>query len=627
MKIILLAFLLLTKICVAQTGALDSLEAKLAVAPNDETRLNLLTALMNVSFENNLKRSLDYARRGIQMAEKINDIKAQPALYEMEGRIHANLLQLDTAMLFFHKAMAGYKSIGNKKGQASTLFRVAWVYKRKQEIDKGMEADMKALKLMEDINDVMGIASALGRVSDGLTRQGRLKEALEYAEKAIALCKKNNLNEELMLAYFNAASATIALEDYPASLQYYDNAIAICTSLNFGNMRLSDFTNGRGNALKRLGRLPEALAEYKKAQVLALKTNYTLAINTVIANLGEVYLLMGNYAEALKYQLQTIANQESAGDNSNLVENYLHASTIYEKLGNYPLALVYQKKALLLRDSTASKASDLAMSELLTKYETEKKQATIATQQHQLKQQSRVQWLSIGVVILLGGFLVFGFRSYRARTKANKLLAAKNAENVLLLKEIHHRVKNNLEVVSSLLALQSAQIDDPNTKDAMQEGQNRVQSIGIVHQKLYQGENLGAIEMKDYFLNLGESILDSFGAAARVNIELAMEKLDVDIDTAVPLGLIVNELLTNTLKYAFPDGKKGKVIIKLNKAKSGVLQLEVSDNGVGKSGEIKGTGFGGQLITLLTRQLDGVMKEEVNNGTHTYFEFKRGRAA
>jgi two-component system, sensor histidine kinase PdtaS len=161
----------------------------------------------------------------------------------------------------------------------------------------------------------------------------------------------------------------------------------------------------------------------------------------------------------------------------------------------------------------------------------------------------------------------------------------------------------------------------------MQEGQNRVQSIGIVHQKLYQGTNLGAIEMKDYFINLGESILDSFGAEKRVTIECAMDQLDVDIDTAVPLGLIVNELLTNTLKYAFPEGQNGTVRIKLEKRTDGILHLEVSDNGVGKSGVTKGTGFGGQLVSLLTQQLSGSMREEVTDGTRIYFEFKLGKAA
>lgn len=161
----------------------------------------------------------------------------------------------------------------------------------------------------------------------------------------------------------------------------------------------------------------------------------------------------------------------------------------------------------------------------------------------------------------------------------------------------------------------------------MQAGQNRVLSIGIVHQKLYQGKNLGAIEMKDYFINLSDSILDSFGANKRVQVECAMNTLNVDLDTAVPLGLIVNELLTNTIKYAFPDGRSGKVQIKLEQTANGNLQMQVSDNGVGKSGIINGTGFGGQLISLLTQQLGGTMKEENNNGTHIFFEFKSAKAA
>ena len=220
-----------------------------------------------------------------------------------------------------------------------------------------------------------------------------------------------------------------------------------------------------------------------------------------------------------------------------------------------------------------------------------------------------------------------GYISYQSRAKKNKLLAIKNAENELLLKEIHHRVKNNLEIVSGLLALQSSQIDDQGTKDAMQESQNRVNSIGIVHQKLYQGTNLGAIEMKDYVLNLSESILDSFGAEGKVNLELAMEHLDLDIDTAVPLGLIINELITNTVKYAFPNNQKGKLTIKLEKQPDNILHLVVSDNGVGKSGITQGTGFGGQLISLLTHQLNGTMSEDNLNGTTVIFDFKLKKSA
>ncbi|MCC6460360.1 MAG: sensor histidine kinase, partial [Saprospiraceae bacterium] len=294
---------------------------------------------------------------------------------------------------------------------------------------------------------------------------------------------------------------------------------------------------------------------------------------------------------------------------------------------DYRSALQYQKKARQLRDSLSSTESDLAMSELRTRFETEQKEATISAQQAQLAQQRTVQWLGFGMAGLLAVLAFNFYRNAAARQKSNALLAAKNAENELLLKEIHHRVKNNLEIVSSLLALQSAQIDDPGIRDAMQEGQNRVQSIGIVHQKLYQRDQLAAIEMKDYFLNLSESILDSFGAEGRVRVECAMEQLDLDIDTAVPLGLIVNELLTNTLKYAFPDGRAGAVRIRLVKQASGVLHLEVADNGVGKSALAQGTGFGSQLVALLTRQLGGSMREENAGGTTFIFDFNLKQAA
>ncbi|MEO8406086.1 MAG: sensor histidine kinase, partial [Chitinophagaceae bacterium] len=121
--------------------------------------------------------------------------------------------------------------------------------------------------------------------------------------------------------------------------------------------------------------------------------------------------------------------------------------------------------------------------------------------------------------------------------------------------------------------------------------------------------------------------LDSFGAEGRISIEFAMEKLNVDIDTAVPLGLIVNELLTNTLKYAFPDNQNGSVRIKLEKQTNGILHLEVSDNGIGKSEVTHGTGFGGQLVSLLTRQLNGSMKEDSKNGTAVFFDFRPEKVA
>ena len=209
--------------------------------------------------------------------------------------------------------------------------------------------------------------------------------------------------------------------------------------------------------------------------------------------------------------------------------------------------------------------------------------------------------------------------------KTKNELSSKNNENELLLREIHHRVKNNLEVVSGLLALQSAKMNDPKMQEVMLASQNRVHSMGILHQKLYQSEHLAFIEMKNYFQNLCLNILDSYNETERIKVNINMSDLELDVDTAVPLGLIVNELLTNSLKYAFPNGEKGTIELSLENVGEDNYQLKISDNGVGKPSDQKatGTGFGTQLVDLLTSQIDGKLFTEVVNGTSILINFKR----
>ncbi len=630
-------FLLLFPICVlqAQDKRIDSLSQLLSQPINDSQKLEVLSEITDFYSLRDLDKAIIYAREGVQLADKTKAKKWQPNFYEMKGRIHANMLQLDSASLYFAKAEKGYKAIDDKKGLATTYFKIAWVHKKRGELKEALEADLAALKYMEEINDPKGIAGANERLSEDVLRQGRKEDALEYAKKAIAISKENNLVEEHVYALTAAGAANIAMGAYEDAYTYFDEALTSAKALGFNPMSLSDFSNNRGNALKRLGRYTEALKEYKNAQALAEQSNYKNAINTVTANLGEIYLLLGNYEEALPYQLETIKLQEADGDLPNLPENYMHVSTIYEKLGNYQLALEYQKKARIMGDSIAAAQSDRNMSELLTQYETGKKEATIVSQNQKIEQQRKTQLLYISLAALLG-IIIFGMyftlKNIRKKRKAlsalNIELDAKNQQNELLLKEIHHRVKNNLEMVKSLIALQSAQLEDGASKEAMLASQNRVQSMGIIHQKLYQGTNLGAIEMKDYFINLSEGVLDTFNAEDKVKIECAMEELDLDVDTAVPIGLIVNELLTNALKYAFPEGVKGKINISLIKENDD-LQLKVSDNGIGKTegAKPKGTGFGTQLISLLTKQLNGTISEEYKNGTAVLFNFKNFKTA
>jgi two-component system, sensor histidine kinase PdtaS len=614
--------LMLSATVVYGQNDISSLKNQLAAEKSDAGKLELLTELVNASYYTSLDSALEFASTGVALSEKARLVDWQPRFYEMKGRVCIFLLKVDTSEFYLNKAVAAYRKINNQKGEAATYIKLALLNKRRGELSNALKNDLAALEIMESLKDAAGICEVYMRIADDLTRQHRVKEAKDYWNKSMALCEEHNVSAMRHFLQFIAGAMCIDENNYTGALAYFNNALAIAREQHLDGVILASTTNSRGNAHKRLGHYKEALADYKITLDLSKKLNYRSGISIGLANLGETNYLLGNYRAALPYQLETVRLQERDREYVNLVENYDHVSGIYEKLGDYRSALIYQKKRFAMADNIAPIKSDAAMAEMLTRYETEKKEATIAAQGNIIAQQKTIQWLGAGAVALLVGFIVFGFISFRNSARKNELLASKNAENELLLKEIHHRVKNNLEVVSSLLALQSAQIDDANVKEAMQEGQNRVNSIGIVHQKLYQGATLGAIEMKDYFLNLSESVIDTFGAEQRVKLEVIMEKLNVDVDTAVPLGLIVNELLTNTLKYAFPNGQDGKVSISLEQQPNGILHLEVADNGSGKSGVTHGTGFGSQLVTLLTRQLNGEMREEVLNGTRVIFNFK-----
>ncbi|MEO5775698.1 MAG: sensor histidine kinase [Flavobacterium sp.] len=373
-------------------------------------------------------------------------------------------------------------------------------------------------------------------------------------------------------------------------------------------------------------------------KALAILEKYHIKKNTIIPYahglLADIYTTEKKYDLAIESYKKSQNGYALLNNRAGMIDMENFIAKTYELKGELKKALAHQKSYYEKAFDYESEKNERSLRESDLKISVLSQKKMIAKKQNE----QLISIIVLGIVLVLLGFLFWNFKQKQNSNRQlailntdleskNDLLDKKNAENELLLREIHHRVKNNLEVVSSLLALQSAQINDPNTKDAMAESQNRVNSIGIVHQKLYQGTNLGAVEMKDYFLNLSESILDSFGAEERVDLQLAMDNLDLDIDTAVPLGLIINELLTNTIKYAFPKGKKGTITIKLEKQANNMLHLEVADNGVGKSGITHGTGFGGQLVSLLTNQLNGTMREENQNGTAIIFDFKLKKSA
>ncbi|MGH8056426.1 MAG: sensor histidine kinase, partial [Candidatus Entotheonellia bacterium] len=197
------------------------------------------------------------------------------------------------------------------------------------------------------------------------------------------------------------------------------------------------------------------------------------------------------------------------------------------------------------------------------------------------------------------------------RKRVEEQLKASVQEKELLLKEIHHRVKNNLQVISSLLSLQAEYIEDPHSRQLFSDSQHRVRSMALIHEKLYQSKNLAGIDLAEYIRCLADDLFRSYGVdGGRIALEINAEEVFLKIDAAIPCGLILHELLSNCLQHAFPDGRPGGIRIDLWSNPEGHLCLLVRDNGVGLPEELdflNTDSLGLQLVKMLAEQLDGTI--------------------
>lgn len=233
-------------------------------------------------------------------------------------------------------------------------------------------------------------------------------------------------------------------------------------------------------------------------------------------------------------------------------------------------------------------------------------------------------------------FMAF-VRDITDRKQSEAQINASLREKDALLKETHHRVKNNLQVISSMLNMQSKQIGDRDARAAIAESQRRVRSMALIHEKLYRSDNLAGIDLADYVQDLVESLLDSYRTSAdQVDMNIQAEQVYLGIDIAVPCGLILNELISNALKHGFPTDAdrsstggrfpegKGEIRIGLHRNGDSRMILEVGDNGVGLPPGFDWTqtsSLGLQLVAVLADQLDGDVLLDRHGGTQFTITF------
>ena len=211
------------------------------------------------------------------------------------------------------------------------------------------------------------------------------------------------------------------------------------------------------------------------------------------------------------------------------------------------------------------------------------------------------------------------------RFRDENMLMKSLEEKTVLIKELHHRVKNNMQVISSLISLQALRIDDEKYRGIFQESSNRIQAMAMVHEKMYHSGDMAQIDFSQYVREIAERLLFSFSLdQGQVALEVNANNMFLGIDEAIPCGIIINELITNAFKHAFRDGRRGKLSISFTRGDDGRRRLVVHDDGPGIPGELIGAtdkSLGMQIITALTRQLNGNLSISGSGGTRVEIEF------
>ncbi|CAN5621304.1 hypothetical protein BH11BAC3_BH11BAC3_01910 [soil metagenome] len=351
------------------------------------------------------------------------------------------------------------------------------------------------------------------------------------------------------------------------------------------------------------------------------------------------YLETRHYKSAGIYLAKIDSVSRQLADPARIRDNYYLAFRLDTAQGFSRPAIANLLKYQHLHDSLFDETSNREMQQMEVEYETEKNRNEIKIKDQDivlLNKDNQLQKIGLEKGKLVRNFIIAGvvllliilallYRQYRNKQQINQMIMYKNellehliTEKEWLVKEIHHRVKNNLQIVVSLLNTQAAHLQEGDALMAIQESRHRIQVISLLHQKLYLAETSSVIDMQVYIREVVSYLKESFSGINHLYFNQQIDAINLDISQAVSVGIILNEAITNCIKYAFPNNAAGNIKVTFKKEENGRLLLTITDNGIGIAEDIylsQRKSLGMQLMQTLSEQLDGNMKMESNEGT------------
>ena len=537
-----------------------------------------------------LSKGLESFQRVDSIAQLLQDTNKLAAVHTNIGLTQYYLGNLDQALSHYFAAYQHYKHLDRPISLSRLLNNLAMANKQARNYSLASRYYRESLQIKQSLGDSIGLATTLMNIGLLLAEQNRVVQAIDTLEMSRHLFEQIGMVEDVFGC-----------------------------QLSLGKVMLDAGQIDRAEPL-----LKESYKYFNRQKPTSRE--HLLAAG----DLALLHALQDEWSSAGAYVNEAITLSRDAEMMENLQNLLKLKSEINYQLNQYQTGFDALYEAYVLRDSLNQTNRASLIEEMQARFDLDLKDQEIQllNTQNQLHQvelnvsRTRIRWL-FAIGILLAMFSIFFYTLYDRIRKQKRIIDQALADNQALMKEIHHRVKNNLQVISSLLSMQSFQMDDESALEAVRESQNRVQSMSIIHQKLYQDEYLTQVNTQEYIDQLARSLFDSYNVnPGRIKLQTSIESLVLDVDTMIPIGLTLNELISNALKYAFVNQSGGMVYVDL-KSQNGLLKISVADNGVGLPSSFNvdtATSMGYQLINDFVRKLKGKLKIISNDGTQVSLE-------
>ena len=627
-KLLVVLFTIVFHFGMAQNSEADSLW-NVWNNPNksDSARLAGLRSLAwNVYIMDRPDSSLYWAKIGFAYADEKGLKKQRVDFLGIQATAHHRLNNYVQAIALYEESIEINTQMNNERLLTTNYGNIASSYSATGNLNKAIYYLNKSLLRAEKngYDDIQADCfNSLARVYKNMERY---TEALALYHQYLEFSKKKKDKSRMGMALNNIGTVQLDLKQYDLAANSFKKSIAIKHELN-DTGGLATTYNNLGICYIRLGAYDLALASLFNSMERIKKIRGKDLESLCLSNIGRTYRNKGDLQLALKYGKQGLKIARETNRDENVHDAAFLLYETYKVLGDYDNAYTMYNLFITKRDSLLSLKNQKALIKQEYQYEYKKqkwqdslvfekeKALTQLSNQVELNKEAKIRYFLYLSMFFIVALSIIVYRGYLRKQKLNEILVKKNERKTAMLKEIHHRVKNNLGVVNSLLRLQSREFEDERTIEMFKEVQNRVLSMALLHEKMYRSDDIQFIDIQEHIGLLVEDLIRNYAIDKEIKTDIKIGKADIGLKTLVPLGLIINEIITNALKHAFGKSKEGEIKVELNKLEDKNYELIIGDNGIGKNHSVTTIGLGEKLIGTFVRQLNGVREQLNESGT------------